>query len=458
MTFDILKSRMLANADRVAVASGGREHTYRMLADEVDRQAQAFRAAGVGPGQLVTLVGEFSFEALAALLALLFCRATVVPLTRTAQGKLGRYVDELGPDFGVDAYDGSIRRHAAVRAAPATVAEAPPAAWRSILPREAGGLIVFTSGSTGVPKAIVHDIDALCYRYLEPRAPLSSICFLLFDHMGGINTVLSLLFRGGTAVNVATRQVDVVCEAIQRYRVQLLPATPSFLSQLLLSRAVDRYDLSSLQVISYGTEVMSEAVLRKLTQLLPGCRFKQTYGLSETGVLQIQSRANDSLWFRFIDAGVATRVTDDVLWIKTRSNLLGKVLFTDTGLVLDRQGDDWFCTNDLVVTDGDWLMVLGRQTDIVNVGGLKVYPSEVENCIHELPFVDDVFVKGKKNPLLGQTVVAYVQLADGADRNDAERRIKQHCAGRLERYKVPSQLIFQWVNFVNDRFKKVRTA
>lgn len=452
MTFAVLKSRMVAHADRIAVASGGREHSYQALADEVDRREQGYRQAGIGAGQLVTLIGEFSFEALASLLALLACRATVIPLTRQAHAKLAPHVDALAPDHLIDSYDGSTT----LGPGPAG-GDASSPAWRRILPRDAGGLIVFTSGSTGLPKAIVHDIDALCYRYVEPRAPISSICFLLFDHMGGINTVLSLLFRGGTAVNVASRQVDVVCEAIQRYRVQLLPATPSFLSQLLLSRATSRYDLSSLQVISYGTEVMSEAVLRKLNQVLPACAFKQTYGLSETGVLQIKSRANDSLWFRFIDAGVDTQVVDDVLWIKTRSNLLGRVLFAEAGLVLEPQSDDWFCTNDLVARDGDWLMVLGRQTDIVNVGGLKVYPSEVESCIHELAFVDDVFVKGKKSPLLGQIVVAYVQLDSSIERPEAKKRIKQHCLQRLERFKVPSQLIFKWENFVNDRFKKVRT-
>jgi long-chain acyl-CoA synthetase len=191
---------------------------------------------------------------------------------------------------------------------------------------------------------------------------------------------------------------------------------------------------------------------------LPGCVFKQTYGLSETGVLQIKSRANDSLWFRFSDAGVSSKIVDGVLWIKTQSNLRGKLLFSDSGVQLEAQDSAWFCTNDLVATDGDDLMILGRQTDIVNVGGLKVYPSEVENCLQELPFVDDAFVKGKKNALLGQIVVAYVQLNEAVAKADAERLIKQHCAGRLERYKVPSQLIFQWENFVNDRFKKVRAA
>ncbi|GCL65938.1 class I adenylate-forming enzyme family protein [Pseudaquabacterium pictum] len=449
MSFETLRSRLTEHGPRPAIVSDGQCHSHAELAAEVDRREQACRAAGIGAGDVVVLLGDFSFAALAELLALLLCRATVVPLTPQAHAKLADQVAALQPDVLVDSRQPAPERLRQSRDG--------SAAWRSVLPVDAGGLVVFTSGSTGQPKAIVHDIDSLCYRYLARKPPVSAICFLLFDHMGGINTVLHLLFQGGLAVNPGTRQVDVVCEAIARHQVQLLPATPSFLSQLLLSRAHERHDLSSLKVISYGTEVMSETVLQKLNAVLPGCVFKQTYGLSETGVLQIKSRSNDSLWFRFIDPGVRWKVENDVLWISTRSNLRGKLLFSPEGPVLETSDSEWFCTQDLVARDGDELMVLGRQTDIVNVGGLKVYPSEVENCIQALPFVDEVLVKGKKNPLLGQIVVAHVQLHDGQARPEAERLIRQHCASRLERYKVPSQFIFGTQSFVNDRFKKVRT-
>ncbi len=450
MRFETLRSRLTEHAERIAIVADGQCHSYADLAAEVARREQACRAAGIGAGDLVVLVGDFCLATIAELLALLLCRATVVPLTPQAHAKLGVQVAALDADFLID-------RGVAQRPLRRTPCGPAAADWRQVLPTQAGGLVVFSSGSTGQPKAIVHDIDSLCYRYLARKPPITAISFLLFDHMGGINTLLYLLFQGGTAVNPGTRQVDAVCQAIARYQVQLLPATPSFLSQLLLARAQERHDLSSLKVISYGTEVMSEAVLKKLNAVLPGCVFKQTYGLSETGVLQIKSRSNDSLWFRFVDDGVRWKIIDQVLWINTRSNLLGKILFTADGPVLERTDSDWFCTQDLVATDGDDLMVLGRQTDIVNVGGLKVYPSEVENCIHALPFVDEVMVKGKKNPLLGQIVVAHVQLHDGQARPEAERLIRQHCASHLERYKVPSQFIFGAQSFVNDRFKKVRT-
>ena len=450
--FEILRERLVENADRIAVVSDGQEYSYSALLDAVVEKEHEFRIANIGNGDIVVLIGEFSFISVASLLALFFCKATVIPLTRDAYGKLGQFVQKLAPDYHVDTYvDDGVVRHKTFGTNDSDQE------WRDILPDETtGGVIVFTSGSTGFPKAIVHDIDSLCYRYVEKKEPLSAICFLLFDHMGGINTVLFLLFRGGTAVNVTDRKVDIVCQAVQKYGVQLLPTTPSFLSQLLMLRAYATYDLSSLKVISYGTEVMSEAVLNKMNKVLPDCMFKQTYGLSETGVLQIRSKYNDSLWFKIIDEGVEAKIVDNILWIKTKSNLLGKVLFGETGLTIEKKSNEWFCTNDLVETDGEYLKILGRQTDIVNVGGLKVYPSEVEDCIHELEFIDDVFVKGKKNPLLGQIVIAYILLDGSIEKAEAATLINKHCQKKLEKFKVPSQLIFKWENFINDRFKKVR--
>lgn len=444
---------MVENADRVAIIAGGEEHSFRSLTAAVAEREHAFRTAGVAQGDVVILVGDFSFDPLVSLLALLFCKAAVIPLTRNAHAKLGPSVDRMGPDVLIDSFAGG-----AVQRISREPSRDDDAGWRRILPEGAGAVIVFTSGSTGAPKAIVHDADALCYRYLDQRRPIRAICFLLFDHMGGINTVLSLLFRGGTAIDVSDRLVDPVCQAVQAYKAELLPTTPSFLSNLLMARAHQSYDLASLRVISYGTEVMSEAVLKKLNQVLPDCTFKQTYGLSETGVLQIKSKSNDSLWFQITDSGVEWKVEENVLWIKTRSNLLGKVLFDSEDLLVETRSHEWFCTNDLVETDGEYLKILGRQTDIINVGGLKVYPSEVENCIHELPFVDDVFVQGKKNPLLGQVAVAHVRLDGSLEDGDAKRQIRRHCLARLEKFKVPSQIVIGWGAFINDRFKKVRST
>ncbi len=449
--YDILRSRLNNNFGRVALIAFNKYYSYQALAKEIEKQELVFYEKNVGEGSIVVLVGDFSLISVASLLALFFAKSTVIPLTREAYLKLEKYVDLLTPDFIYDTCD--LTR---IPILTKTSYSSKNLEWRRVLPLNAGSLVVYTSGSTGIPKAIVHNIDSLCYRYLESRKPLISICFLLFDHLGGINTLFFVLFHGGTAVHISGRKVDEVCKAIEDYKVELLPTTPSFLAQLLMAKCYNRYNLSSLKVISYGTEVMSDVILFRLNDIFPNCTFKQTYGLSEIGVLQILSKDNRSLWFKFRDPGVEFKIESEVLWIKTASNLLAKVLFTDNTPVVELPTDNWFCTDDLVVMDNEYLKILGRKTDIINVGGLKVYPSEVENCIYRCKIVDDVVVKGKNHPLLGQMVIAHVQLNYDLDKVEAVKILRRHCLDNLDKYKVPSQFILRTDEFVNDRFKKIR--
>ena len=104
--FDALRERMVENADRVAIISDGEEHSFRSLTAAVAEREHVFRTAGVGQGDVVILVGEISFDPLVSLLALLFCKAAVIPLTRNAHAKLGPSVDRMGPDVLIDSFAG----------------------------------------------------------------------------------------------------------------------------------------------------------------------------------------------------------------------------------------------------------------------------------------------------------------------------------------------------------------
>src|SRR6202011_5481922 len=99
------------------------------------------------------------------------------------------------------------------------------------------------------------------------------------------------------------RTPDSVCAAIETHRIELLPTTPTFLRLLLMADAVRRYDLSSLKIITYGTEPMPPSTLAAVREALPQVRFKQTYGLSELGILPTRSRDSGSVWLKLGNAG-----------------------------------------------------------------------------------------------------------------------------------------------------------
>src|SRR3569623_3498959 len=164
-------------------------------------------------------------------------------------------------------------------------------------------------------------------------------------------------------------------------------------------------DLSSLTRITYGTEVMPQSTLTRLREAFPGVELQQTFGLSEGGVLRAQSRPDGSLWVRVGGEGCETQVRDGILWIRSQYAMLG---YLNAPSKFDAAG--WFNTQDQVEVDGDYIRILGRVSDIINVGGQKVYPAEVEDVILELDNIVDVAVLGEAHPLLGQIVVAKVVL------------------------------------------------
>jgi len=275
----------------------------------------------------------------------------------------------------------------------------------------------------------------------------------MIDHFGGFNTLLAITASLGTVVTVADRSVAGVCQAIADHRVQLLPVTPSFLNMITLSLDCGKYDLSSLERITYGTEVMAKRTLDRVRSLFPQVGLQQTYGLSELGVLRSQSRSDGSLWVRVGGEGFSTRVEDGILWIKSDYAMVG---YLNAPPMSDDEG--WFNTGDRVEVDGEYFRFLGRASEMINVGGQKVYPAEIENVIMELDNIQDVAVFGEPHALLGQVVVAKLQLQYDESAEILKKRIRKACLAHLASYKAPVRVIVTKGPLYSARQKKQRQA
>jgi acyl-CoA synthetase (AMP-forming)/AMP-acid ligase II len=195
---------------------------------------------------------------------------------------------------------------------------------------------------------------------------------------------------------------------------------------------------------------MPASVLARLAEVLPGAALLQTYGLSELGVLRTRSREG-TLWVQFTGEGYETQVRDGVLWVRASTSMLGYLNAPDTF-----DADGWFCTEDAVEVDGDYMRVLGRTSDLINVGGRKVYPAEVEEVLLALPNVRDVAVFGQPNPLTGQIVAARFNLVSAERLDEFKRRMRQFCKDRLPAYKVPVYVQLTEEDQFGARMKKKR--
>ncbi|MFF2191634.1 class I adenylate-forming enzyme family protein [Streptomyces sp. NPDC058157] len=432
--------------DTDALVVDGVRHTYAALADRV-RDWQAYLDEhDVRAGQVVALEGACDADVCAAFVALAGRGAIAVPLPRSTDARRAEYHESAEVEVAVvvDGAGGRVLERTGLTAMH-------PLHGRL---RDAGtaGLVLFSSGTTGRSKAIVLDLGKMLAQYGEPSRARRTLGFLSIDHIGGINTLLHTLNHGGTLVTVSDRRPDTVCAAIASHGVEVLPTTPTFLNMLLISHAHERHDLSSLRLVTYGTEPMPQRTLELLNQTLPSVRLKQTYGLSELGIMSTKSKGDGSLWVKLGGAGFDHRIVDGILWIRSDTAMLGYLNAT-----APFDADGYFNTQDAVETDGDYVRILGRVSELINVAGEKVYPSEVESVLLEIPNIAEATVSGRPSHVTGMVVKATVKLVAPADPREVTRQVREYCGRRLEAYKVPLVVEVSDADQHSDRFKKVRT-
>lgn len=443
-----LLDRFASAPQAIAFVHEDRSISYGELCDAVTSFERLLEERGIHAGERVVILGDYTPEAFCLLLALAGNANIIIPLAKESVVGLSSALEISGSDWLFEFED----RFAMPKLSRHCVA-ADNELLREFVSKGSPGLILFSSGSTGKPKAILHDLERVANKFAKPRSPVIAIPFLMFDHFGGFNTILAITSSLGTVVSVAERSVARIGSAIQRYGVTLLPTTPSFLNLLMAAKAHESFDLSSLRRITYGTEVMPQATLDRLRRALPDVVLQQTYGLSEVGVLASKSRDDGSLWMRIGGDGFQTKVVDGLLWIKSEFSMVGYL-----NAPSNFDADGWFNTQDKVEVDGEYFRILGRVTDLINVGGQKVYPAEIEEVIMTIPNVVDVAVFGESNPLLGQIIVARVALAEPESVDSIKSRVRIACKERLAPYKIPTRVVIAQEALYTARHKKSRQA
>ena len=447
MHIGFLRERFAEAADMDALVWRDESYSYSYLLQSIDQWAEVLDAENVEESSVVSIEADFSPRAIALMLALIERSCIVVPLSQSVgeQKPEFRQTAEVEYVIEIDSEDGE--------SILSTSVEPSHPVLLGLKAQRHPGLVLFSSGSTGKSKAAVHDFVPMLEKYTVQRHSLRSISFLLFDHIGGVNTLLYNLSNAGCVITVQDRQPNTVCRAIEKYGVELLPTSPTFINLILVSEAYEKHDLSSLKMVTYGTEVMPESTLARFHSLFPDIRLLQTYGLSEVGILRSKSKSSDSLYVKVGGEGFETRIVDGMLEIKAKSAMLG---YLNAPNPFTKDG--WFKTGDAVEQDGEYIRILGRRSEIINVGGEKVYPAEVESVLQTMEGVDEVVVKGQAHPITGNIVVARVKLNTGESLGDFRKRMRRFCANRLTRFKIPQKVELVDQELHGDRFKKMRNV
>ena len=392
--------------------------------------------SAIQPGDTVALIGDFDATSISTLIKLIDKNVIIVPLTTDTRHDHPYFFESAGVNFVIEGttimsvFDDHLQ-HSFVR---------------ELREKERPGLVLFSTGTTGRPKAILHDFTDFLKRFETKRPTLRTLNFLLFDHIGGINTLLHTLYNTGTIVATNDRTVDNVLKVIEKNQIELLPTTPTFLRMLLLSGYVPERIPKCLKIITYGTERMDQPTLDTLCDLLPNVDFRQTFGMSELGIVRVKSESRNSLFMKIGGEGIETSIDEGVLRIRSQTRMLG---YLNAPSPFDDDG--WYNTKDIVEQKGDYIKVVGRDSEVINIGGLKFMASEVERKALEHDGV--VFVKtiAKENPITGQHLELIVQADDDQFSRQA---LKSFLKDQLPKHMVPSIIKLGKID-VGHRFKKL---
>lgn len=446
MNVDFLLLRFKENAEKSAIIWQSNTLSYQNLLDKYEDALNFLKKEHIEKGAIVSLTGDFTPNSIALILALINNQNIIVPFNfPIKEGEQNKFkIAEVERGIIVNLEDDTYKMEQ-------ISGQANHSFYSILRERKSPGLVLFTSGTSGKPKAAVHDFSKLLAKFKTVRKTQRTINFLLFDHWGGLNTLFYTLSNCGVVLALKNRKPEAVCEFVEKFKIELLPVSPSFLNLLIISEIYKKYDLSSLKLITYGTEPMPQHTLIKAKKIFPEVTFQQTYGLIELGVLRSKSKSDDSLWVKLGGEGFELRVINDILQIKAESAMLG-YLNADSPFT----EDGYFITGDQVEVDGEYYKILGRKSEIINVGGDKVYPQEVENIILDMDNIQEVTVYGEKHALMGNIVCANVVLIIEENPKEFTRRLKTYCKEKMQGFKIPIKIKVVQESLFNDRFKKKR--
>jgi acyl-coenzyme A synthetase/AMP-(fatty) acid ligase len=402
----------------------------------------------IKPGDVVVLIGDYQLQCIASLIALIQLRAIVAPMCATGSENLRTMTKIVHPQFVVD----TSNREIAIRATSESHFDHP--IYHELWRRQRAGMVLLSSGSSGSPKAVVHDLENFLSRFHhEKPRPIRAFAFMQLDHVGGIYNLFSCLFNRSPLFFSQQRKPDRIGQMIQDYQIEFLPISASFLNIMVAMQPWERFQFNSLKYVVYGAERVNAFFLKRISEALYWVRFHQTYGLSEVGLLRSKSQANDSIWLRIEDPQAQVRVRDGLVEIKSPLTMLGYL-----NAEFQVTEDGWYVTGDMAEMDEErGLRVIGRQSDLIRVAGYSVHPSEIEDIIVQMSDVIDAVVSKEENLLLGEVAVATVQVASASSPSEMRRQVRELCIQHLEPYKVPAKIVITKNVVFGSRFKKKRS-
>jgi acyl-coenzyme A synthetase/AMP-(fatty) acid ligase len=304
--------------------------------------------------------------------------------------------------------------------------------------------LLLTSGTTGAPKIVGHDVATLSAPIKPVAAPPIWGTFYDIRRYGGLQMFFRAVIGGGSLIlSQAGEPVGEHLARLAGHGVTHLSGTPSHWRRALMSPALRSI---APDYVRLSGEIADQAILDNLRAFFPHARIGHAYASTEAGV---GFEVNDGLAgfpAGFVNAGygdVDIKIEDGSLRLRSRRTASSYVGHNAPPL---RDNDGFIDSGDMVERRGDRYHFVGRKGGIINVGGQKVNPEEVEAAINRHPAVGASLVRARKNLITGAIVAADVVLRDQSVQGEAlaqiEREIIARCREQVVAYKAPAMIRF----------------
>ena len=459
--YDRLAAQALRRPEALALQCGEQALSYRDLLALADKQAAGWQADGLGQGSFIGWLGHNSTAMVAALLACAKLGAVWVPLNwRLAAPELAAIAAHAGL---------ATLRHTPELAAlaaqvlallpgglPATAASAAPSA-SAAAPAQAGDLmLVYTSGSTGDAKGVMHSQAGMCANIdmalaVQGLTAVDRVLAVLpLFHVGGLCIQLLPALAVGAAVKLHARfDPGAWLQDLTDWWPSTSLLVPAAMQAILAHPHWPEADVSSLRFLNCGSQVVPLALIEAFHAC--GVPVAQVYGSTETGPVSIALRPADAM----AHAGTVGQAAPGVRWrlvdaagTVVSMSEVGEIQLQAPNLMrgYHRQPagsgfvDGWFATGDLARANADgWITVVGRRSDLIISGGENLYPAEIENLVVGWPGVAEAVVLGWPDARWGEVPVLVLTARPGETVDLAA--LRDHLALRLARFKQPRQIL-----------------
>ncbi|WP_432357595.1 class I adenylate-forming enzyme family protein [Sporosarcina sp. UB5] len=438
--------------------------TYADLQHRIMRWASFFDAQGFEKGDRIAVYSPNKPELFAVLFACELQGLIYVPLNwRLSSYELQGLLDDSAPSLLLfdNNFESRMNELNVCRMNSFSIIETVQLRmnWQpSVGNRSDTWMIIYTGGTTGLPKGVMLSYDAVNWNALNTITSWglsdrdTTINYMPLFHTGGLNALcIPLLMAGGTVVVGHQFEPTEALKATDTYEATISLFVPTMYQLMTETSYFQQSSFPSMDVFLSGGAPCPQTVYHSFRE--KGLRFKEGYGLTEAGpnnffisphvaARKIGSVGKSMLFneIQVLDSHGNRCATGEIgeLYVKGPHVFTGywnKPTETREALV-----DGWLRTGDLAKVDEDGdVWIVGRKKDMIITGGENVYPQEVEQCLITCAGIREAAVIGTEDSVWGEKVVAFVTVEEDCAVNDEQ--LIAHCKGFLASYKIPKQFI-----------------